>query len=751
MKIRQRLTRMTLLVVAVTTVSMVLWSITTHRRSLEEAVLLRGETIVTSLAGDGRYAIQLFDREALDNLCLTAIHAPDVVAAAFLDEEGKIYLMRTREGAASLSLPQSLLGELRGDRPVVRRTDRGWLFAAPMLASHAATPEELLLGTGTGEEVAGTALVWMEDARLRAALRRDTGGLAGITAAAILLGLIVAHLLSRGLVRPMARLTEGARRLASGDLDHRVVETGDEEVATLARTVNRMAVEIQAHQVERERRAAELTRANDFLESVLDSSPTGIVACGGDGRITAYSTAAEALTGIPRRQALGAPASDLPDPLSTFLARAMSGEEVRDTVEEGEGEGASVLELHAVPIRGERPVAGGLLLLVDRTERTRLERQLLQAQKMESIGTLAGGIAHDFNNLLTSILGNVSFLRAFDELPADVEATLSQIEVSSVRAAELTGQLLAFARGGKYRQELVDLHGVVRTTVEMVRGALGHAIELHLDLTAPNATVLGDAGQLQQVLTNLLVNARDAMDDGGWIRIATRAQDGEIELTCHDSGSGIPEAVRERIFEPFFTTKEVGKGTGLGLAMVYGIVHNHGGSVTVESAEGEGACFTITLPLCDRPSPSPTAPSPPPAVAAPSEVVGGGRRVLLVDDEAVVREVGRRILQRIGFEVVTAEDGEAAVATFQREGGAFDLLLVDLTMPGLGGREVVSVIREGGSTVPILLVSGHSEAGEVGRSIECGANGFLAKPYTVAELSTEVTRILSPAGSDTPV
>jgi len=739
MKIRQRLTRMTLLVVAVTTVSMAAWSLTTHRRSLEEAVLLRGETMVTSLAGDGRYAIQLFDREALDNFCFTAIHAPDVVATAFLNAGGELFLMRTREGAASPPLPDPLRDELRGDRPLVRRAHRGWLFAAPMMASHAPTAEQLLLGTGGSEQQVGTALLWLEDAGLRAALRRDTVGLAGITCAAVLLGLIVAKLLSGGLVRPVAQLTEGAQRLAEGDLDHRVEESGDVEVTTLARTMNRMAAEIQNHQVERERRTAELSRANDFLESLLDSSPTGIVACDADGEVTAFSAAAEVLTGVSKRQLLGRPVVDLPQPLATLLACAVAGEAVSDRLDEEEGDGASVVELHAVPIRGERQVAGGLLLLVDRSERKRLERQLLQAQKMESIGTLAGGIAHDFNNLLTSILGNVSFLRTFDELPHDVEATLGQIELSGMRAAELTGQLLAFARGGKYRQEPVDLHRLVRTTVEMVRGALGHAIELHLDLVAPSACVVGDAGQLQQVLTNLLVNARDAMADGGWIRLTTREGEGEtVELICQDSGSGIPAEVRERIFEPFYTTKAVGKGTGLGLAMVYGIVHNHGGSVAVDGADGEGARFTITLPLCGQHATADATPPP----AAPAAVVGGGRRVLLVDDEAVVREVGRRILTRIGFEVVTAEDGEVAVATFQREAGRFDLLLVDLTMPGLGGREVVSEIRDSGSTVPILLVSGHSEEGEVERSIACGANGFLAKPYTVADLSAEVTRVL---------
>jgi len=746
MKIRQRLTRMTLLVVAVTTVSMAAWSLTTHRRSLEEAVLLRGETIVASLAGDGRYAIQLFDREALDNLCLTAIHAPDVVATAFLNAGGKLFLMRTREGAASPPLPEPLDDELRSDRPLVRHTHRGWLFAAPMVARHAPTAEELLLGTDGDAQVVGTALLWLTDAGLRAALRRDTVGLAGITAAAILLGLIVAHLLSRGLVGPMGRLTEGARWLAAGELDHRVQETGDEEVATLAHTVNRMAVEIQTNQAERDARAAEIGRANDFLESVLDSSPTGIVACDADGEVTAFSAAAEVLTGVSKRQVLGRPAAELPAPLATLLARAVAGEAVSDRMDEEEGDATSVVELHAVPIRGEPRVAGGLLLLVDRTERKRLERQLLHAQKMESIGTLAGGIAHDFNNLLTSILGNVSFLRTFDELPTDVEETLGQIELSGMRAAELTGQLLAFARGGKYRQEPVDLHRLVRTTVEMVRGALGQTIEIHLDLAAPSACVVGDAGQLQQVLTNLLVNARDAMADGGWIRLTTRAGEGStVELICQDSGSGIPAAVRERIFDPFYTTKEVGKGTGLGLAMVYGILHHHGGSVTVDGADGEGARFTVTLPLCDHSSTIEA----PPAPAAPAAVVGGGRRVLLVDDEAVVREVGRRILARIGFEVVTAEDGEVAVATFRREAGRFDLLLVDLTMPGLGGREVVSVLRDSGATVPILLVSGHSDEGEVERSIECGANGFLAKPYTVAELSAEVSRVLAPAGSST--
>jgi PAS domain S-box-containing protein len=376
----------------------------------------------------------------------------------------------------------------------------------------------------------------------------------------------------------------------------------------------------------------------------------------------------------------------------------------------------------------------------DITRQKELEDQLRQSQKMQAIGQLAGGIAHDFNNLLQAMLGHLEMLEDDTaSLGPDVRDDLLAVRRSAMRAADLTRQLLAFSRQQARSLQALDLTVVVRDLEPLLRRLLGEGIALHLDMAAAVVPVHADRGQLEQVLMNLCVNARDAIGANGTIRIGVgRDVDPPCaRLTVTDDGPGVPAGVRERIFEPFFTTKEVGQGTGLGLATVYGIVQQHDGEIAVDGDPGQGARFTITLPLTDRPLDTD-------AVDAPAPRHGGGETILLVEDEETLRTLASRLLERAGYRVRTAVDGVDAIVRYDAD-PVVDLVMLDLVMPRRGGRETARLLRERDATLPLLYVTGHEQRPP-------GADGdpdaeipVLHKPYDAATLLERVRDVLDAA------
>lgn len=381
-------------------------------------------------------------------------------------------------------------------------------------------------------------------------------------------------------------------------------------------------------------------------------------------------------------------------------------------------------------------VAGKPVVLVlahDIAERKRVEERLRQAQKMEAIGTLAGGIAHDFNNILTGILGYASLLRQElkndDPLSADVEA----IAAAARRAAELTEQLLTFSRRSPQMQlEPVDPNEVARDVARLLERTIDKSIRVDARLSEDPVLVRGNAGQLHQALLNLCLNARDAMPNGGFLRIETRrespaagreaARGERVVISISDTGIGMDGKVKERIFEPFFTTKE--KGRGLGLAMVYGITRGHGGEIRVRSEPGKGSTFEIDFPAIMEH----VRIAPP--VGAPL-VRGGTETILVVDDEAAVRGVLQRILELGGYKVMLAEDGLEGVETYRRLHGDIDLVILDMAMPRMSGTETYENLFTVNPRVKVLISSGYSEEGRASDLIEKGALGFLKKPYEI--------------------
>jgi two-component system, cell cycle sensor histidine kinase and response regulator CckA len=404
------------------------------------------------------------------------------------------------------------------------------------------------------------------------------------------------------------------------------------------------------------------------------------------------------------------------------------------------------IECNCAPITyQDQPAVQGLVK--DVTENERLEGQLRQAQKMEAIGTLAGGIAHDFNNLLMGIQGNASLMLLNTAEDQPDYRRLKAVERHVRSGAELTKQLLGFARGGKYEVNATDLNILLRDSAEMF-GRTRKEIAVHSTFEEGLWSVEADRGQIEHVLLNLFVNAWQAMPTGGKLFLETENMylDEEssglydlpsgkyVRVSVRDTGVGINEETRQRIFDPFFTTKEMGRGTGLGLASVYGIVRNHGGAVTVQSKVGKGTRFDIFLPATEGGAL--------PVESLPLEESQPTETILLVDDEEMILEVGAQMLAKLGYRVMKAGSGEEALETFSKTGKGIDLVILDMIMPGTGGARAYDLLKEMDPDIKVLLSSGYSIDGQATEIMNRGCNGFIQKPFDMRNLSLSIRRIL---------
>jgi PAS domain S-box-containing protein len=387
----------------------------------------------------------------------------------------------------------------------------------------------------------------------------------------------------------------------------------------------------------------------------------------------------------------------------------------------------------------------------DVTERRLLEDQFRQAQKMEAVGRLAGGVAHDFNNLLMVISGYTEVI--LGQLPLDhpLHEKARAIQQASDRATTLTRQLLAFSRKQMLELKIVDVNAVVQDMERLLRPLIGENIELVTRLAADAGRTRADAGQLEQVLMNLVVNSKDALPTGGQIVIQTRnitlddAYRGEqtfirpgdyVLLSVGDNGAGMDRETQSRIFEPFFTTKEKGKGTGLGLSTVYGIVKQSGGYVMVHSEVGRGTTFNIYLPRADEPAEANSA------APASRTAVGGSETVLLVEDEESVRGLVRETLVSKGYRVLEAENGQSGLAVAAAHDGIIELVITDVVMPGMSGRELADQLVAIRPEVKVLYLSGYTEDTIVSEGTIESGKAFLQKPFTLQGLSRKVREVL---------
>ncbi|MBI2218928.1 MAG: GAF domain-containing protein [Candidatus Rokubacteria bacterium] len=509
--------------------------------------------------------------------------------------------------------------------------------------------------------------------------------------------------------------------------------------------------------LERERAEQALRESNRRLAGVIQTSPIPMWVLDTAGQVMMWNAAAEHGFGWSAAEVMGRTlplvSADELDDFRANLARAFDGGFTGVEVVRRRKDGSPAeLSLSAAPLRDTRgEIQGVITVAVDMTEHKRLEAELQQLQKMEAIGRLAGGVAHDFNNLLTIISGRTELLlrrlAPGDRARRDVEL----IHKTGSRAASLTRQLLAFSRRQILNPKVLDLNELVGSTASMLQRLVREDIAFVFAPGPRLARIEADPGQMEQVLVNLVVNASDAMPNGGrlvletasvvldeaWARRRGEARAGRyVRLTVSDTGVGMPPEVRARIFEPFFTTKEAGKGTGLGLATVYGVVTQSGGHIEVESEPGRGTTFSMYLPAVDAPLEDEAG------TEAHAEIARGTETILLVEDEPDVRELTREILTGAGYTVLEAEDATAALALAARVGDRIDLLLTDVVMPGSSGRRLAEELARVHPEARTLYMSGYTDAEIVHHGVLRPGTELIEKPFTWAGLTRKVRDVL---------
>lgn len=577
-------------------------------------------------------------------------------------------------------------------------------------------------------------------------------------------GLLGTLLLGRMLARPIQSLTASAKRITSGNLSEPVAIAGPAEVGQLAEALNTMRLAIAE-------KIATLRSTEEEHRLLLQNLSAAVVVHAPDTRITYGNPMASQLLGLTTEQMQGKQAIDpawrferedgTPMPLEDYpvncvlaTRQPLNGYVVG--VHRPDRPQITWVLVNAFPeFDGQQQLRQVVVTFVDITNIKRLEAQLIQAQKMEAIGQLAGGVAHDFNNILQAIGGFTELAKEDLEAGHPVHESLTEIAKAGERAAKLVSQLLAFSRRQILEPAHLDLNEVVSNLLGMVARLIGEHIRLDFIPGHQLGTIHADRTMLDQVLLNLCVNARDAMPQGGRLTIETEnvALDGDycahnlwaqpgryVLLTVTDSGCGMDAATLEHIFEPFFSTKGKGKGTGLGLSMVYGIVRQHEGMVRAYSEVGKGTTFKIYLPVVERPVDTI-------GTKIESLPLGGSETILVAEDDASVRELARQTLERAGYTVLAAADGSIALALFKQHADQVNLLLLDVVMPELGGREVYDQVHAEYPELPALFASGYSENAIHTNFVLQEGMKLIRKPYNTTELLRAIRTALDNAAT----
>jgi PAS domain S-box-containing protein len=622
----------------------------------------------------------------------------------------------------------------------------------------------------------GALHFWFSDQVLESK-ERDAGQLfVFIFLVSLLISSILAWWISSAIIKPIKKLAVDSRRIASGKLDQEITLSDTlDEIGLLASNFRMMQHSIRekieelkdrnrqlaAEAAERKKSAEAFRVSERKFRDLADLLPQVIFETDMNCTITYVNRHGLQLFGYTDEEVQSGfnltrvfPGQDR-DRMIANVRKIMSGngEKIENeyVVLKKDGTPFPCLVCSA-PIFIQDTVVGLRGLLVDISERKKLEEQLRQSQKMEAIGTLAGGIAHDFNNILSAIFGYTELASLHAENREQLQRDLSSIQQGAERAKELIQQILTFSRQSKLRREPLRIGIVVSEAVKLLRSSIPATIEIREQIDAADQVVLADAIQIHQVVMNLCTNAYYAMrEKGGILGIQLRKKEirpgdpllgstiepGQyLELEISDTGIGMDQATREKIFDPYFTTRRSGEGTGLGLAVVHGIVREHQGVIQVYSESGQGSCFRIYLPVSQVEIVE-TAAEP-----KPLNNIGGNRSILLVDDDLTILDIATKVFTTCGYKVTACSDPEEALAVFGEQSEKFDLLITDMTMPHMTGIELFNRVQQISPGFPTILCTGYSELINRNSALAMGIRAYIAKPVTMSDLVAVVKQTL---------
>ena len=708
------------------------------------------------------------DEEALEASVRGILKIPSVVGVKIINDKGEIVAtggIVTQHGqTGNVGLHVNLFGH--SDKEITVHPDE--LYGDEMFERQFQITSE---PDGKGMPL-GRATIYSNSSVVYRRMKLQIAMLAANVVLTLLTSfLAVLWAVNRYLRKPLGILTNATAGISLNNLGAFSVDTGtsgQNEIKLLAETMTSMVANLDNAVSQQKKSEASLRESEAKFRGLVESSSDWIWEIDAKAIFTYASSQVETILGYRPEELIGTSVFDLMPPQEAEQVREFFKENAKkqqplvalENVNLHKDGRRIVLETSGVPIIDANGTLTGYRG-VDRditarkqaeSEQQRLEDQLRQAQKMEAVGQLAGGIAHDFNNILTAIQGNAELLKM--DLPTEgIQAQFAnEITKGSKRAAELTGQLLTFARKGKQQVTPIDIHDIINQTVNMLTHAIDRRIEISLQLDASPSTIMGDPTQLQNAMLNLGVNARDAMPEGGILTFATRdlrlteadcrehpleLKPGDfMEVSVTDTGVGMDKQTQKRIFEPFFTTKGVGKGTGLGLAGVYGCVRNHDGRISVYSEPGRGTTFKIMLPLAEagteaiKPTITPDAP------------VKGTGCILIVDDEESVRNFVRASLESLGYDVSASNDGAAGVDYYRKHHQEIDMVILDLIMPLMSGQDAFAEMKKINPDVKVLISSGFSHTQASNQMLKEGALALLNKPFQITELAQAVAKYI---------
>ncbi len=750
-----------------------------------EILLEHGRSLAVMIAQNVQGAIQREDVASIRRVLDLISTDPSIAYIFVLNSEERVLTYKTAEGHPIHIPPLThAVNEDRSailDQPYYNKEDRKHYVnvMSTVLQEPAGHGKKAVAIRGLqAPQVIGYVHLGISQEGMKKRIASSVYSIAGVTGLIIVLGITATVLISRRIVAPIHELHQATREISEGKLDRQILIQTNDEVSDLAHAFNAMLVQLKLSHARVEQHTRELTAALERMRqeiaererteqalkdserkyrTIFEESKDVIFICNADGRFLDINRAGADLFGYPSSESLKTldPQRELYDDpaehavLQRMLERQGFVKDHEVKMKRSDGQRlivlitASTVQDPSFPFRTYRGV------MHDVTEKRTLEQQLVQSQKMEAIGQLAGGIAHDFNNILTAIMGYANLLLLDIPENSPLMDHAEHILSSAERAANLTRSLLAFSRKQVISPKPVNLNDVVTSLDGLLHRIIGEDIELSVMTDEHDVIVMADGGQIEQVLINLCTNARDAMPSGGrlGIQIATvvvREQTPEHSIqrpgayalvTVSDTGSGIDEQIREKIFEPFFTTKETGKGTGLGLSIVYGIIKQHNGFITVQGCAPAGTRFTLYLPLAGTERL--------PELRAPVQRPRGGTETVLVaEDDAEVRKLIRLVLSSNGYRVIEAIDGQDALAILSGHSTNVDLLLLDVIMPKKNGKEVYDTVRIKEPSIKAVFMSGYTADIIDKKGILEENLNFLPKPIEPLELLALVRTVL---------